>query len=143
LCGRFRRFDDYSMSVNPCLNCGACCAFYRVSFYWAEAEPFLGGTIPTELTERLTPHRSMMRGTGDKPPKARCVALQGEIGAQVSCSIYPQRGSVCREFAPAWENGVPNERCDKARAYYGLPPLEPDWWQRPDGPESTPPVRVA
>ena len=23
--------------VNPCLSCGACCAFYRASFYWSEA----------------------------------------------------------------------------------------------------------
>ncbi|EJT1381768.1 TPA: YkgJ family cysteine cluster protein, partial [Escherichia coli] len=20
---------------NPCMTCGACCAFFRVSFYWA------------------------------------------------------------------------------------------------------------
>ncbi|HGC1012017.1 TPA: YkgJ family cysteine cluster protein, partial [Escherichia coli] len=20
---------------NPCITCGACCAFFRVSFYWA------------------------------------------------------------------------------------------------------------
>ncbi|EEX7666747.1 YkgJ family cysteine cluster protein, partial [Escherichia coli] len=23
---------------NPCMTCGACCAFFRVSFYWAEAD---------------------------------------------------------------------------------------------------------
>ncbi|MDX1269447.1 MAG: YkgJ family cysteine cluster protein, partial [Oceanisphaera sp.] len=23
-------------SGNPCLTCGACCAFFRVSFYWGE-----------------------------------------------------------------------------------------------------------
>ncbi|HBP8873638.1 TPA: YkgJ family cysteine cluster protein, partial [Escherichia coli] len=23
---------------NPCMRCGACCAFFRVSFYWAEAD---------------------------------------------------------------------------------------------------------
>ncbi|MBB8903342.1 YkgJ family cysteine cluster protein, partial [Escherichia coli] len=23
--------------LNPCITCGACCAFFRVSFYWAEA----------------------------------------------------------------------------------------------------------
>ncbi len=22
---------------NPCINCGACCAYFRVSFYWAES----------------------------------------------------------------------------------------------------------
>ncbi|EMK5322830.1 YkgJ family cysteine cluster protein, partial [Escherichia coli] len=24
-------------NLNPCMTCGACCAFFRVSFYWAEA----------------------------------------------------------------------------------------------------------
>ena len=23
---------------NPCIECGACCAYYRASFYWAEAD---------------------------------------------------------------------------------------------------------
>ncbi|HDN1328034.1 YkgJ family cysteine cluster protein, partial [Escherichia coli] len=23
-------------NLNPCMTCGACCAFFRVSFYWAE-----------------------------------------------------------------------------------------------------------
>ncbi|HGV2870196.1 TPA: YkgJ family cysteine cluster protein, partial [Escherichia coli] len=22
-------------NLNPCMTCGACCAFFRVSFYWA------------------------------------------------------------------------------------------------------------
>ncbi|MLR39642.1 YkgJ family cysteine cluster protein, partial [Salmonella enterica subsp. enterica] len=27
------------MSVlNPCMTCGACCAYFRVSFYWAEGD---------------------------------------------------------------------------------------------------------
>ncbi|HCB0868544.1 TPA: YkgJ family cysteine cluster protein, partial [Klebsiella pneumoniae] len=21
--------------INPCMTCGACCAYFRVSFYWA------------------------------------------------------------------------------------------------------------
>ena len=23
---------------NPCITCGACCAYFRASFYWTEAE---------------------------------------------------------------------------------------------------------
>lgn len=30
---------------NPCVSCGACCAYFRVSFYWAESESG-GGTVP-------------------------------------------------------------------------------------------------
>lgn len=108
---------------NPCLACGACCAYYRVSFHWSEAERFLGGTTPTELTVRVGPHRVAMRGTCGTSP--RCVALIGEIGRDVRCTIYERRPSPCREFAASWANGTHSERCDRARAAHGLPPLEP------------------
>jgi hypothetical protein len=61
--------------------------------------------------------------------------LHGTIGQATLCAIHPQRSTVCREFAPAWENGEPNERCDKARAAHGLPPLTPGDWRRPTEPE--------
>ena len=47
---------------NPCMTCGACCAYFRVSFYWAEASDG-GGTVPVDLTEPLTPFLRCMRGT--------------------------------------------------------------------------------
>ena len=109
------------VTINPCIACGACCAFYRVSFYWADADSAAGGVIPEELTERISPHLAAMKGTGT--PKSRCVALQGTIGKQVFCSIYSQRPSVCRSFTAAGENSAPNELCDKARAGWGMPPL--------------------
>lgn len=109
--------------LNPCITCGACCAHFRVSFHWSEAERFLGGETPPELTTQVAPHRLAMRGTTGRPP--RCVALEGEIGADVRCRIYAQRPSPCREFEASWVNGVHSERCDAARAAHGLPPLEP------------------
>ncbi|EER5964904.1 YkgJ family cysteine cluster protein, partial [Escherichia coli] len=39
---------------NPCMTCGACCAFFRVSFYWAEADD-AGGKVPVSLTEQISP----------------------------------------------------------------------------------------
>jgi hypothetical protein len=66
---------------HPCLRCGACCAFFRVAFHWSEAEAFLGGKVPPELTEKLDPHRLAMRGTNAAQP--RCVALQGTVGEAV------------------------------------------------------------
>lgn len=62
----------------------------------------------------------------------RCIALAGAIGEEVKCTIYENRSSVCRDFDASWINGEQNERCDKARAAWGLPPLEPDAWQVPD-----------
>ena len=108
---------------NPCLDCGACCAYFRNSFYWSEADPSAGGLTPPELTVKLTPYRAVMRGTEQVPP--RCVALEGEIGKKVRCVIHPLRPSPCREFHASWIDGVHNERCDRARAAHGLPPLEP------------------
>lgn len=109
--------------LNPCITCGACCAHFRVSFYWAEADD-AGGMVPAELTEPLSLLMRNMRGTNTREP--RCVALQGKIGGCVSCGIYQQRPSPCREFAMSGEDGVLNEACDRARGRYGLPALLPE-----------------
>jgi Fe-S-cluster containining protein len=93
-----------------------------VSFHWSETERSVGGATPAELTLKVGPHRAAMRGTESRSP--RCVALDGTIGAAVSCSIYARRPSPCREFEASWVNGVRNELCERARAAHGLPPLE-------------------
>jgi Fe-S-cluster containining protein len=115
---------------NPCLSCGACCAFYRASFYWSELDEFMPNGVPRDMTRKLDDFRVMMKGTGGSTP--RCIALMGEIGSAVYCSIYSQRASVCREFTPSWENHQPNLRCDKARLAWGMPPLQADDWLDPD-----------
>lgn len=117
--------------AHPCLLCGACCAHFRVAFHWSEAESFLGGNVPPELTAKLDPHRMLMLGTERNP--VRCVALQGEVGRQSSCGIYAQRPSPCREVVPAWEFGAASAQCDKARAAHGLSPLTPMDWLDPSG----------
>lgn len=107
---------------SPCLSCGACCAHFRVSFYWGECQS-AGGNVPDHLVEQVNPHRVAMLGTATKP--VRCVGLQGEVGCAVSCSLYEQRSSTCRDFTASWEDGQVNPHCDAARAAYGLPPLTP------------------
>lgn len=106
---------------NPCLTCGACCAHFRVSFHWAEAAPALNGTVPPEMTEKLDNFRVVLKGTNEKKP--RCIALEGKIGECVKCTIYGNHPSPCREFEFSWQNGQPHDRCDQARAAWGLPPL--------------------
>lgn len=126
------------MSANhPCLRCGACCAHYRASFYWAEADDGKPDGVPVAMTRKLTPHLRVMRGTEGETP--RCVALMGTIGDAVRCTIHPRRSSVCRDFPPSFEDGVGehNPRCDKARAAWGLPPLTPEDWNAPT-PTGTP-----
>lgn len=115
---------ETNSSNNPCISCGACCAYFRVSFYWAEAQ-MGGGTVPQHLTEQITPFMSCMQGTNQKQ-NTRCTALKGNIGENVSCAIYHQRPTPCHEFEQSWLNGIHNEACDKARAAYGLAPLEPN-----------------
>lgn len=128
--------------VHPCLRCGACCAYYRASFYWAEADDATPGGVPVSLTAQLTPHLRVMRGTDQ--PKPRCIALQGEIGQQVYCSIHLQRASVCRDYPPSYEDGSPNPRCDQARAAHGLAALTAADWAGQTGdddhPKTTPPI---
>lgn len=102
------------MATSSCQNCGACCASFRVSFYWGEADDAPGGIVPAQLTEAVSPHLRCMKGTAGKPP--RCVALEGEVGKQVSCNIYPQRPSTCREFNILEEDGSSNPRCAVLRA---------------------------
>lgn len=108
---------------HPCLSCGACCAFFRISLHWSEAEPDLGGVVPAELTEAYGRHQRAMRGTSAAP--VRCIALRGEVGVHAPCRIYAQRPQVCRDLATSWEHGEASAQCDRARAAHGLPPLTP------------------
>lgn len=78
--------------------------------------------MPDEWVASISPSRVAMLGTDCKSP--RCTALIGEVGKAVSCSIYEQRSSTCREFEASWELGVHSPECDKARAAFGLMPLE-------------------
>ncbi|MGA9336037.1 MAG: YkgJ family cysteine cluster protein [Rudaea sp.] len=126
---------------HPCLRCGACCAYFRVAFHWSEAESFLGGTVPSELTAKLDPHRVAMVGTNAVRPY--CKALHGVVGETASCSIYVQRPSVCRELVPAWEQGAPSPKCDRARQAHGLLPLQPEDWSSPEDPGIAPMPRSA
>lgn len=111
----------WTTEANPCLSCGACCAYFRVSFYWGEGDDVEGGTVPVALTVQVSPWRRAMRGT--EQPHPRCIALEGEIGRCVRCAIYERRPSVCREFTISGQDGRRNELCDRARQAWGLPPL--------------------
>ena len=97
--------------MSSCLNCGACCASFRVDFA-VEESAAEGGPVPEGLAEAITPSLCRMRGTDYQPP--RCAALAGRIGDQVSCGIYPWRPSPCHEFAEG------SDACASARRRHGL-----------------------
>ncbi|MGR0137637.1 YkgJ family cysteine cluster protein [Pseudomonas rhodesiae] len=106
--------------ASPCLSCGACCSYFRVSFFWGECASS-GGTVPDDLVVQINPTRVAMIGTDQKP--ARCCSLEGQVGEGTRCTVYEQRSSVCREFESSWSQGVQNVDCDAARAAFGLAPL--------------------
>ncbi len=95
--------------LNVCQQCGACCASFRVSFYWAEASQ---NGLPDNFIEPVTPHLACMAGTNQPVP--RCRALAGEVGKEVTCTVYAARPSPCREVQPG------SEKCNSARARHGL-----------------------
>lgn len=115
------------MREDHCTRCGACCAAFRVDFHCAE---LVGGGmtlgaegVPVDMTVPVTATLVRMRGTDDASP--RCIALAGDIGRSVRCTIYPERPSPCRDFAPYAALGMAEDACTRARARYGLPSLEP------------------
>ena len=108
---------------NPCLTCGACCAAFRVAFYWAESDEAVAHCVPADMTCHIAPLICAMTGTDQ--PHPWCVALHGNVGVKVWCSIYERRPSVCQEVQPSGTDGLSNYWCDRARAIWGLPPLMP------------------
>lgn len=100
--------------INICLSCGACCAAYRVSFYWSEAREL---ELEEPFIEKLTSWRICMAGT--KKSNVRCRALQGVIGREVFCVVYSRRPSPCREVQQG------DDKCNRARAKYELDPIAP------------------
>ena len=126
---------------HPCLSCGACCAYFRIAFHWSETDPFLGGSVPAQMSTKLDPHRVAMRGTDRSSP--HCVALIGVVGAHASCSIYARRPSVCRDLVPSWEHGEASPQCDRARQAHGMLALQPEDWLKPEDPGLTPLPRSA
>lgn len=106
---------------SPCSSCGACCSNFRISFYFGELDAAPGGFVPDGLATKLNDFRACMKGT---ETGGRCVALRGEIGkGPISCDIYANRPTPCREY-PVWEmDGSPNPSCQALRARVGLAPL--------------------
>lgn len=105
---------------NPCVQCGACCASFRVDFAREELLSE-GGQVPDGLVDPLTDHTCRMRGTDHAQP--RCAALTGRVGENARCGIYEWRPAPCREFGLLAPLGREDDACQKARRRHGLPSL--------------------
>jgi uncharacterized protein len=115
------REDAMSNEGGTCTHCGACCVTYHVLFLGTELDSVPGGMVPAAFAESINDREVCMRGTRVRP--RRCLALQGTIGADVSCAIYANRPSPCRAFGPEAAAGHGDATCGDARRLCGLPPL--------------------
>lgn len=114
-----------------CKTCGACCR--ASAFMELPHRPFadMTDTEAQEIEEKhpgsvtlttpsgwtFDPERFVM---AIKPGEhGRCVALRGKVGKKVSCAIYEDRPSTCREFEPG------DEQCFAARRRAGLSEKRP------------------
>lgn len=89
-----------------CQACGACCCNTdenRAERYIDYVEVKAGSALARRpaLRRRLT----VLNAQGERHMKLvgreqRCVALVGEVGAQVSCAIYALRPASCRVVQP-------------------------------------------
>ncbi|CAN5648036.1 YkgJ family cysteine cluster protein [soil metagenome] len=113
------------MTTHPCLSCGACCAFFRVSFHWNETLP-ISFAVPLAMTNATSAYQNSMNGT--EKTIVRCAALHGVVGESVACGIYANRPSPCRDFKASFEDGTSNEACDRARLSKGLARLSLETW---------------
>ncbi|AUT46101.1 YkgJ family cysteine cluster protein [Achromobacter sp. AONIH1] len=131
-------------AANPCLDCGACCSHFRVSFYCGELAGENGGQVPVELVTQLSPLRACMKGT--EMGGGRCISLRGELGKpSIHCAIYENRPTPCREFDIWLPDGTPNPDCQRLRLALGLPavPPRPDAENDPLGPQPQHPDQPA
>ena len=106
-------------SSYDCQACGACCVNMPANraqgvTYWVELSP----------SDRLLTRRDLLRKhvTYDRQgvphlrmaPDGRCLALHGDLGDDVTCSIYRDRPSPCRRVQAG------DETCLRSRAAHGI-----------------------
>ncbi len=104
------------MARFDCQSCGACCCNTERNRYAGNRE-----YIEVTKSERLyRQERELLRSIGFRDERGlwhlrlvgdeqRCVALDGEVGRKVACSIYPLRPVGCKNVQPG------DEECLRAR----------------------------
>ena len=98
------------LSENPCVSCGACCAYSENWPRFSTEDDAALDLIPKALVNARS---SGMRCEGD-----RCAALSGKVGVATSCTIHAVRPEVCRTCMPG------DVECTMARRKFGLPALD-------------------
>lgn len=98
--------SEISPADYDCQACGACCS------YSADWPRF---TLESDAALALIPEAMVSADlSGMRCEGQRCVALSGEIGKHVACTIYAVRPEVCHACMPG------DPECLMARAEHGL-----------------------
>ncbi len=105
-----------------CLECGGCCAyFHQVPVLITDPTPRALTWAVMESEDSEDDLEDLIRWLKREPVAGRCVALDGDVGRRVCCTVYELRPNSCREF----ERG--SDRCHAVRRMYGIePPLAND-----------------
>lgn len=95
-----------SPDIYDCQACGACCAY---------SEDWPRFSLETDEELDAIPEAMVAADlSGMKFENGRCVALKGELGKCVGCTIYAVRPIVCRDCMPG------DPECLMAREAIGL-----------------------
>jgi Fe-S-cluster containining protein len=102
-----------------CQECGACCGPESYNEGWAGA---LTIDDMDRLGKRIVRLHVLKDTDGERLIKTHwtdngqvCVLLKGQVGQNVTCSIYDKRPQACRDYAAG------DERCLSARLRAGIP----------------------
>ena len=96
-----------------CTTCGVCCdALLIVPITKAASERFseFWDIVPDETAPETVIERVLPRDT----ESGRCIHLAGKLGSDISCRIYADRPTPCRDFE------VGSDRCHGYRRLYGF-----------------------
>jgi hypothetical protein len=110
-----------------CQSCGACCCNTARNQASGTTEYVEVGRDDVLYRE----HRGLLRTLGQRNEagvfhlrlvgeEQRCVALRGELGVDVSCTIYALRPRGCRVVTAG------DDECLRARRHRGLPRVTPE-----------------
>lgn len=97
-----------TVNIYECIKCGACCNYFHNIPILPEEVSLIDKNLKqyTMISPLQTKNGLSMKFVeGTK----RCIALEGQIGQSVKCSVYDIRPPVCRKFEPG------SDLCKKAR----------------------------
>ena len=106
-----RVITEASAPVPDCIPCGACCIYGLViPINRREPEPLKRYLeIALDDADDVVIERVFERGAD-----GRCINLDGVVGQEIGCGVYPDRPQICRDFDAG------SDRCFGYRRMYGI-----------------------